>query len=244
MSGFVKLHRDITEWGWMSKPKTFQLFVYCILRANYKDKMYQGTMIKRGEFVTSYPILAKALGVTVRSIRTSLEHLKSTHELTVKTSNQGTRIIVNNYHQYQQRDTHTDNPTDRRPTTNKNIKNIKNNIYPEKSDQTKPKSPLKPDQDMCPVTQLVELYTKYAKENNWAKVITINDNRHKKLSKAIKVFPDMKTWETIFTYIKQDSFWNKVMDVDKIYRNDNYLAFYEKSQVASPKQLIAELKQS
>lgn len=67
--------------------------------------------------------------MTERKVRTALEHLKMTNELTILTSSKGTVISVNNYDDYQKvtNELTNERPTsDQRPTTNKNEKNIKN----------------------------------------------------------------------------------------------------------------------
>jgi hypothetical protein len=76
---------------------------------------------------------------------------------------------------------------------------------------------------------LTDLYNEYARKNNWATVIKLTDKRAKKAKDLIKNVPEKHQWESIFNYISQDSFWNSIMDFDKIYRNDNYINFLEKS---------------
>jgi len=101
MSGWIKLHRQILEWEWFSDTNTFRLFLYIILKANHKEKKYRGIDLKVGTIITSRDILAIETGLTVRQIRTALNKLKMTNELTIKTSVQGTIIEVVNYTKYQ-----------------------------------------------------------------------------------------------------------------------------------------------
>jgi hypothetical protein len=51
--------------------------------------------------VVSYEILSKELGLSVREIRTSLNHLKSTSEVTHQTTSQYSVITVSKYSDYQ-----------------------------------------------------------------------------------------------------------------------------------------------
>lgn len=127
--GFFKLYRSMINWEWFKDSSTLHVFIYCLLKANHKDQRYKGDVVKRGSFFTSRKIIAEETGMTERKVRTALEHLKMTNELTILTSSKGTVISVNNYDDYQKvtNELTNERPTsDQRPTTNKNEKNIKN----------------------------------------------------------------------------------------------------------------------
>jgi hypothetical protein len=130
-NGFIVLYRSLLEWEWYSDANTTRLFLHCLLRANHKDNKWQGIMIDRGSFVTSYEKLSQETGLSVRSVRTSLNKLKTTCELTIKTSTKNTVIVINNYNLYQSSDTPTDKRTtnkrqtnDKQTTTNNNDNNV------------------------------------------------------------------------------------------------------------------------
>lgn len=108
--GYIKLHRKMLTWEWYTDINTKAVFLHCLFKANWKDGRYRGQIIKRGSFVTGRKKLAKELGLTEREIRTALEHLKSTNELTIKTTNRYSIITVVNYGLYQ------DIPDTERPT--------------------------------------------------------------------------------------------------------------------------------
>ena len=101
MEGWIKLHRKITTWEWWDDHNTTRLFVFIITQANHKEKKWQGNTIKRGEFITSYPKMAAMTGLSIKQIRTSISHLKKTGEVAVKSTNQFTKVIVENYSLYQ-----------------------------------------------------------------------------------------------------------------------------------------------
>ena len=129
MSGWIKIHRQILEWEWYSDTNTFRVFLHLLLKANHKEKRYRGMDLKVGTVITSRDILALETGLSVRQVRTSLDKLKTTNELTIKTSSQGTIIEVVNYAKYQLTTNETTNerPTnDQQTTTNKNVKKEKN----------------------------------------------------------------------------------------------------------------------
>jgi hypothetical protein len=83
-NGFIKVHRQFTKWEWYDDVNTFRVFFHLLLTVNYEDIKWHGEVIKRGQRVVSYEKLAKELRISVRSVRTSLNHLKSTGEVTHK----------------------------------------------------------------------------------------------------------------------------------------------------------------
>ncbi len=134
MSGWIKIHRKILEWEWYDDANTFRLFMHLILKANHKPKKYRGKEVGIGCLLTGRDILSTETGLSVRQVRTSLERLKSTNEVTIKTTSQGTEIKIVNYHKYQLTTSETTNerPTnDQQTTTNKNVKNNKEVILDE-----------------------------------------------------------------------------------------------------------------
>ena len=129
MSGWIKIHRQILEWEWYSDNNTFRLLMHLILKANHKEKRYRGIELKVGSVITSRDILAIEIGLSVQQVRTSLDKLKSTNEITIKTSSQGTIIQVVNYQKYQVATSETtkEQPkNNQQVTTNKNEKKEKN----------------------------------------------------------------------------------------------------------------------
>lgn len=100
--GFISLHRKIEEWEWYDDANTFRLFIHCLLEANFKENKWRGVTINRGQFITSQPKLANSLKLSVQQIRTSLNKLKSTGEITVYTTADYSIITIKNYDTYQQ----------------------------------------------------------------------------------------------------------------------------------------------
>lgn len=101
MEGWVTLHRKFLQWEWFDKPEMVQLFIWLLLNANYADKKWQGTVIKRGQLLTTTPKIMEALRLTERQTRTCISRLKSTGEVSVKTTNKYSIITICNYDRYQ-----------------------------------------------------------------------------------------------------------------------------------------------
>lgn len=102
--GYIKLDRKILDWEWWDDNNTFRLFMYCLLRANWKESKWHGVDVPRGGFVTSLGNLSAETGLSVRQIRTAFSHLKMTGEVTIKRHSKFSVVIVNNYIQYQDTD--------------------------------------------------------------------------------------------------------------------------------------------
>ena len=101
MNGYIKLHRSMLTWEWMDDPITVQVWIYCLLRANYETQRWHGEIVKPGQFVTSLSHMAKDLGISMQNLRTALNHLKSTHELTSKVTKSATLITIEKWAVYQ-----------------------------------------------------------------------------------------------------------------------------------------------
>ena len=101
-AGFILLYRQITEWEWYKNPNTFRVFLHCLLMANFTDGRFEGQDIKRGQFVTSLPSLSKQTSLSIQQVRTALDHLKSTGEITDKAYPKYRVITVVKYNNYQQ----------------------------------------------------------------------------------------------------------------------------------------------
>jgi len=140
VEGWIKLHRKFLNWEWYKKPNMVHLFLHLLIKANHEDLRWQGIELKRGQLITGRNSLSKDTGISVRSIRTCIERLKSTNEITIKSTNKYTIITICNYDLYQINQINTTSKstnklannrpaTDQQPTTNKNIKNIKNIKY-------------------------------------------------------------------------------------------------------------------
>lgn len=132
---FIKIFRKMVSWEWYTDVNTTKLFLHCLLMANWKPGRWKGLSYERGQFYTSLDHLSKETGLTVREVRTALAHLKSTNEVTSKTTNKNTLITVVSFDLYQgerqaERQTSDKQATSKRQQykNNKNNKN-KEEIY-------------------------------------------------------------------------------------------------------------------
>lgn len=122
---FIKVYRKFMEWEWYTDVNTKTLFIHCLLRANWKPGRWKGINYNAGEFITSLPSLADESGLSIQQVRTSLDKLISTGEITSKTTDSVTgkkltknRIItINNWNAYQGDNSQVNSQTNSEPNS-------------------------------------------------------------------------------------------------------------------------------
>lgn len=111
------------------------MFLHLLITVNWTDKKWKGQEIKRGSIVSSYEKLATETGLSVMQVRTAIKKLRSTGEITSKSSNKNTVFIVNNYDLYQGSNKQNNEPVTSKQqadniqiTTTKESKEVKKDI--------------------------------------------------------------------------------------------------------------------
>ena len=125
MEGWIKLHRSLLDWGWFTEPNTLSVFIYLLLIARGESGIWHGISVEMGQAITSRDKIAKATGLSEQQVRTSLERLKSTNEITIKSTNKFTLVTITNYESYQS-DNNYQQPANQpanQPTNNQQITN-------------------------------------------------------------------------------------------------------------------------
>ena len=128
IKGYIKLHRELMDWEWYKEPLITRLYVHLILSANHKDNTIRGISVKRGQFLTGRKKLSFDTGISEQTIRTSLNKLKSTSYLTIKSTSQHSIIALRDYDLFQRPTSELTNnqpASNQRLTTNKNEKKNK-----------------------------------------------------------------------------------------------------------------------
>jgi len=114
--GWVKSHRQITEWEWYKDIKTCHLFQHLVLTANHEDTTWRGHEIKRGQKITSFNHLSFETGLSVQEVRTALDKLVATHEVTHEPTSQYSLVTVQNYTIYQGNGDNNNTPVNKQST--------------------------------------------------------------------------------------------------------------------------------
>lgn len=103
------------DWEWWDDQNTRILLLTILLSVNHEPKRWHGITVDAGEMITSYAALAQKSGLSYQSVRTSLEHLISTHEVTCESTHQFTRIKVVKWADFQSLDSPPNIPTNMQP---------------------------------------------------------------------------------------------------------------------------------
>lgn len=140
MSGWIKLHRSITEWEWYEDEVTFRVFLHLLLTCNHKPKKWQGVTVDAGQKITSPDAIANEIGTTRQRVRTALHKLERSGDIVQKSTNRYTLVsiakwafyqscedeLTNNQPSTNQQSTNNQPTANQQLTTNKNDKNVKN----------------------------------------------------------------------------------------------------------------------
>jgi hypothetical protein len=140
---YINIFRKMLKWEWFTDSKTVHLFLYCLIKANHKPKIWQGINIERGQFITSLATIKEETGISVQSARTCIKRLISTQEITSISTSKNTLITVLKYDSYQiertdintdinidsnKRSTNDQQTINKRPTTTNKENNLNKRI--------------------------------------------------------------------------------------------------------------------
>lgn len=120
------------------------VWMYLLLNATHKDTptLFAGKKIvlKPGQLVTGRKTLSEKTGIHESKVRRILKSFENDHQIDRQISNQNSLISIRNWNKYQFYDQQTDQPvtidrpsSDQPATTNKNVKNDKNEKKREKN---------------------------------------------------------------------------------------------------------------
>jgi biotin operon repressor len=88
MSDWIKLHRALLEWEWYTTPNMVHFWIHCLLKATHRSRKWKGIELNEGQFISGRLILSAETGLSEQQIRTCIERLKSTNELTSKSTSE------------------------------------------------------------------------------------------------------------------------------------------------------------
>lgn len=102
MADGIRLDSGFLDWQWFTDGNTLKLFLYLLLNANSEDRWYRGQIVKRGQLVTTLPLISEGANISIQTTRTCLQRLKECGELTDKATNKNRVITICNYDRYQE----------------------------------------------------------------------------------------------------------------------------------------------
>ncbi len=139
---YIKLLRKMLSWEWYDDSKMVHIFIHLLLKANYVDGKFKGKDVKRGQLITGRNALSKDTGISAQSVRTCLNKLKSTNEITIESTNDFSLITVVKYNDYQFVDkkttiASTTKLTNNQPSINQQVTTIEEDNKGIKEEETK-----------------------------------------------------------------------------------------------------------
>ncbi len=99
--GYIKLYRRMMKWGWYTDTPTKCVFLHLLFLACYEPCYFKGVHLEPGQAVSSIRQIATDTGLTVKQVRTAINHLKETQEVAQLPYGKFSVFTVNNYNDYQ-----------------------------------------------------------------------------------------------------------------------------------------------
>ena len=99
--GYIKLYRRMMKWGWYTDTPTKCVFLHLLFLACYEPCYFKGVHLEPGQAVSSIRQIATDTGLTVKQVRTAINHLKETQEVAQSPYGKFSVFTVNNYNDYQ-----------------------------------------------------------------------------------------------------------------------------------------------
>ena len=169
--GWIKLHRKMLDNPVVWKDSDhLSVWIYLLLNATHKDMdvLFKSKRItlKPGQLITGRKSIASQLSISDSKVKRVLLAFESDQQIDRQRSNQNSLITILNWCEYQQNDQQNDQQvTSKRPasdqqvTTNKNVKNDKND-----KKEIKPPYPLTEFGFSSRMEESIHLWLKYKKE--------------------------------------------------------------------------------
>lgn len=227
--GWICLHRQLLEWEWYTDINATRLFLHCLLKANHKEKKWQGKIIPRGSFITGRSVLAKETGLSERQIRTSITKLKSTNDLTIKSTNKNSLVTVVNYGLYQDKaEQATNKPTSKKPNESPAID------HNQQCNNEEPITIQPPKVTKCPHKDIVNLYHEILPSLSKVKEWTPKRQGYlKTVWSGNESRQSLDYWKRFFTYVSKSDFLmgrsnDFKADLEWLVKPSNFIKIIEK----------------
>jgi len=108
------------NWEWFDEDNCLRLLIYLIISVNYEDKKWRGNVIKKGQIACSLAKLSESNNMSVQTLRTTLNRLEDSGEVTLQSTSKFTIITLVKWDKMQQTQQATNKQlTNNQQTTNK-----------------------------------------------------------------------------------------------------------------------------
>ena len=102
MERWIKINERLLDWQWFNDGNTLKVWLYLLVKANWKETKWQGLTLKRGQFVISVRRLSGILEMADKTVQRALKALLDSDCIEVKPlGKMGTLVTIKKYSQYQ-----------------------------------------------------------------------------------------------------------------------------------------------
>lgn len=144
--GYIKLHRLLIGDDIFQNEKLLKVFIWCLLKATHKEREMligrQNVKLKEGQFIFGRNKASLELNMPASTLWDYMKLLEKRKTINIKSNNKYSIVTIEKWAIYQSKDNTSDNKSDNKQTsngqqmdTNKNVKNVKNNIYTSQCDE-------------------------------------------------------------------------------------------------------------
>jgi hypothetical protein len=224
-NGFILLSRSLLDSEVFASQKMLKIWVWCLLKANYKDKFVpikvgkgETTVeVKRGSFLFGRFKAEEEIDIDGSTIYRILRKLESLGNIEIKASNQYSVVSICNYDSYQ-------NVTNYKKTADElDMNQIRTRYELDMNTTNKEKNNKKDKKEKK--KDIVNLWNTFAEKNNLAKIKGITKSRSKHLDARLE--EDNFEFNAILQQIEKQDFllgkggMNWKVNFDFIIKNDN-----------------------
>ena len=128
------IDRKFLEWEWFGNSNMVHIWIYFLLKANEQDSKFNGIDVPKGSFVTSLDSISKDTKLSIREVRTCIEKLIATNEVTSKTTNRFRVITICDYDAYAQTKFDSNKQIDKQNDKQSRIENENTALYSKPTD--------------------------------------------------------------------------------------------------------------
>ena len=128
-TGWIKLHRSITDSFVFDNPDRLKFWVWCLCKASHKDRKQtvglQEIELKKGQFIFGRKKASAELNMDENKIYRLSKTFQKREKIVVKSNNKYSLVTVVNWEFYQGERQQSEQLTDNKPTTNRHKQECK-----------------------------------------------------------------------------------------------------------------------
>lgn len=126
---WIRLHRQVIDSQVFSDHKLLAVWIWCLCKAGYKTRFFQGQKVEPGQFVTGRQAGSESLGMSPSAFYRSLQKLQDWGQIKLEANSKWTTVTICNWRTYQDDSsaarTASEQRADSERTQEKKVKKVK-----------------------------------------------------------------------------------------------------------------------